>query len=328
MATDESTSERVERAIFVRSLFGRAEVSAAVERVGSMMRSVTFQPATTIYRRGEASEYLYFIVEGSVVLEAPGEPPWTFGPRDGFGFLDAMQDRPHVRTARASTAVRALAFSAEDWMDVLEDHGELGRGAILAHAEAVRGKIAQLSPDGGFAPVDPSIVLTDLGSEVGLVERIVLLSEARAFERAGIQALATLARVARLRRLSPGEVLLDLGVRPEGMYLVGSGVVEMTRQRPALTARFGAGSLAGGLSLLGLESSDVVLRAESEATVMCVSEDELFDVQEDHFDLARALFAYMANERSGFMRALSLRTGTREATLADGAGPPAEGLVS
>jgi CRP-like cAMP-binding protein len=112
------------------------------------------------------------------------------------------------------------------------------------------------------------------------------------------------------------------------MYLVGSGVVEMIRQRPALTARFGAGSLVGGLSLLGLESSDVVLRAESEATVVCVGEDELFDVQEDHFDLARALFAYMASERSGFMRALSLRKGSEAAVEAHDAGPPAEGLVS
>jgi len=307
MPSEISTSQRVQRSIFLRTLFGGAEVAGVVERIGAMMTEVSFRPETVIYGRGEASQYLYFIVDGRVALEAPGEVTWSFGAGDGFGFLDAMRDRPHERTARAATEVHALAFSVEDWLDLVEDHAEMARGSLLSHAANVREKIAELSPDGGFPAPDSSRRSTELNEETGLVERIVLLSDAPAFERAGIQALASLAKVAQQRMLQPGEVLLAEGQRPHGVVLVGGGSLLMVRENPELEAQFGPGSLAGGLAMLGLEKSDFELRAAERSMVVSVSEEDFFDVLEDHFDLARAVFAHMSRERSELMRELARR---------------------
>lgn len=307
MEREDSASERVLRAIFLRSLFGDSAVLTAVERIGSMMRTVTCRAGMTIYRQGEASDYLYFIVDGHVALDAPGEPRWTFGPRDGLGFQDAMQDQPHARTALALTDVTALAFSVDDWMDVLDDHSELSRGAIMNHARSVRAKFAELAPDGGFAPVEAALVQPDLGDEVGLVERMVMFSEAPCFERSGIQAVASLARVAQVRRLKRGETLLAVGERPQGIYLVGAGMLSAERKEPELRAQFAPGSLAVGLSFLGVESSDITLFAEWDALVLSVAEDDFFDIADDHFDLMRAVFSYMARERGLAMREIAVR---------------------
>ncbi|MEZ4222893.1 MAG: cyclic nucleotide-binding domain-containing protein [Polyangiaceae bacterium] len=307
MASEYSTAGRVHRSIFVRSLFGSADAAIGLQRIEAMMHPVEFAAGTTIYRRDEASDYLYFILEGSVALDAPGEPRWVFGPRDGFGFLDAMRDRPHARTAHALSDVTALAFSVEDWIDALEDHSGLGRGAILEHAKSVRSKIAALSPDGGFARQSTMICSVEPGDAVGLVERIVMLGDAPCFERAGIQALASLAQIARLIPASPGQLLLEAGAAPTGLYLVGAGVVVAERHEPELSARFGPGSLAMGLSFLGEAAADVTLRSECDSLVLSIREDDFFDVAEDHFDLMRAVFSYMAGERAGLMREIALR---------------------
>ncbi len=154
MSAERVGVQRLERAIFVRTLFGDLEGSIADE-IASRMREVHFDQGSIIYRRGEASDYIYFIEDGSIVLESPDEPAWTLGPKDGIGFQDAMQDRPHARDARALTDTRVVVLSVEDWLDIIEDHGVLGRNALRRHAESVRKMIARIGVDGGFPGAAP-----------------------------------------------------------------------------------------------------------------------------------------------------------------------------
>src|SRR4029079_11639026 len=137
--------DRVQRSLFARTLFGQLGLGSAIDRVATVIRDVHFDEGTVIYRQGGTSTHIYFILEGKVALEAPGEATWTFETREGFGFQDAMRDRPHARTATALTDLHALALNVEDWLDLLEDHGELQRGSIMRHADSVTRMIAQLS---------------------------------------------------------------------------------------------------------------------------------------------------------------------------------------
>jgi CRP-like cAMP-binding protein len=302
---------RLELNIFVRSLFGDVDGSIADE-MAARMREIDFERGHLIYRRGEASTYLYFIVEGQVSLEAPGVAPWKMGPSDGFGFQDAMQDRPHARDARADTDTRVLVFSVEDWLDIIEDHGELGRAALLRHGESVRRMVAGLAPDGGFraAPADVAPATSHLSD---LVERMLTLSEIPVFERAGIQSLATMARVARPVRSVAGEVILAEDKPVNRVYVVSSGLVEMERTAPALSARFGPSTLVGGLSMFGLEKADFTIRAVSDSVVFHISQDDWLEIMDDHFDLARSVFLHMGTERQLFMGQLADRKAAEEA---------------
>jgi CRP-like cAMP-binding protein len=306
----ESSIQRVERSIFVRSLFGKRAAERVAERVAATMRDLYFPAGTVIYRRGEASENLYFIVEGEVTLELPGEPSWVMGPQDGFGFQDAMQDVAHARDARARSDTHVLAFAAEDWLDLLEDHADMGQGAILAQAESIRRAVSEVSPSGGFPEPGQCEPPADFEAPCGIVERIVILRDAPLFERAGIQALAGLARLAKPRAIRSGETLATAGTKSPGLVVVGAGVIGLERAQPELRARFGPGSIVGGLASVGTELLDWTVRAETDALALQIAQADWFDLMDDHFDLARSAFAYMAAERGLLMRALAVKNGS------------------
>lgn len=305
----EAAQRRVERSLFLRTLFGGRRSAATLERVAALMRDVAFDAGQVIYRQGEASQEIYFVVKGQVALEAPGLTPWQFGPEDGFGFQDAMQDAPHARTARATTDVHALAFSVEDWFDVLEGHPDLGRGAVMDHAASVAQMIDELGLSLAFPPPNEAAPAAESGRPVGLVERMLLLSEAALLSRAGIQALAVLAQRCRPLSLAASAQLVSEGApRGRRLWFVGRGTLEL--RRGAEVGHAGPGSLVGTLASLARERMDAALVAKTDALVLELSEDDLLDVMDDHFDLARAVFAYMARERA---RLMELRARARAA---------------
>lgn len=250
------------------------------------------------------------MVKGQVALEAPGLTPWQFGPEDGFGFQDAMQDAPHARTARATTDVHALAFSVEDWFDVLEGHPDLGRGAVMDHAASVAQMIDELGLSLAFPPPNAAAPAAESGRPVGLVERMLLLSEAALLSRAGIQALAVLAQRCRPLSLAASAQLVSEGApRGRRLWFVGRGTLEV--RRGAEVGHAGPGSLVGTLASLARERMDAALVAKTDALVLELSEDDLLDVMDDHFDLARAVFAYMARERARLMELRARARATR-----------------
>lgn len=301
----DASVQRLERSLFMRTLFG-SQSGPSVEQVVALMSDVYFDTGQTVYRKGEASREIYFIVKGQVVLEAEGLAPWTFGPRDGIGFQDAMQDIVHSRTARALSAVHALAFSVEDWFDVLEGNPELGRGAVMGHAQAVSRMIDELGSEAAFAPpgaAEPA----DLGRPPGLVDRMLMLTEAPLLARAGIQAVALLARLGRPRLIRQGGLLHEQGEPRTSLCLVGQGQLQLARQGDPAVGRFGPGSVAGSLGMLARPRHDATLSATTDAVVLELDDDDFFEAMDDHFDLARAVFAYMAKERGRLMELIARR---------------------
>ncbi|GMV12844.1 MAG: cyclic nucleotide-binding domain-containing protein [Polyangiaceae bacterium] len=301
----DSAVERLERSLFMRTLFG-SQSGPSVEQVVALMSDVYFDAGQTVYRKGEASREIYFIVKGQVVLEAEGLAPWTFGARDGIGFQDAMQDSAHTRTARALSAVHALAFSVEDWFDVLEGNPELGRGAVMGHARAVSRMIDELGFDAAFAPPGPGEP-ADLGRPPGLVDRMLMLTDAPLLARAGIQAVAVLARLGRPRLIRQGGLLHKQGEARTSLCLVGQGELQLAREGEPAVGRFGPGSVAGSLGMLARPRHDATLSAATDAVVLELDDDDFFEAMDDHFDLARAVFAYMAKERGRLMELIARR---------------------
>ncbi|MBI3204622.1 MAG: cyclic nucleotide-binding domain-containing protein [Myxococcales bacterium] len=296
----ESAQRRVERSLFLRTLFGGSRSGATLERVAALMRDVPFAAGEVIYRQGQASHQIYFVVAGEVVLGAPGLTPWTFGPGDGFGFQDAMQEAPYARTAQAVTPVHALAFSVEDWFDVLEGHPELGRGALADHSVSVAAMIDELGLALAFPRAHPAPAAAGLDRPVGLVERMLMLSDASLLVRAGIQAVAVLAQRSRPSLLSAGTPIARAGEARAGrLWFAGRGAVEL--RRGTEVGHAAPGSLVGSLAILARERLDADLVAATDALVLELSEDDVLDVMDDHFDLARAVFSYMARERARLM---------------------------
>lgn len=307
-STVPSTVQQVERSIFLRAVLSGVEVGPATQQLVSAIRDVYFPAGTVVYRQGEPSEHLYFVVDGTVELRREGESPWTMGQRSAFGALDAALDQPHARTAVAIEDVHVMVLRVEDWLDVLEDHFELAQAMVLRNAKGLYELSLRLAPTGGFAVVDldsaPAPICPTLSFDEGpdTVQRLLVFSRAPLFERAGIQPLIRLAQAAQVRHLQPGEELFRMGEPVTQLYLVAHGVVEIERDEPVLRASFGQGDLVAGPPALARAERAFYARAATEAVVLTLSREDLFDVMEDHFAALRSVLAYLAIERDRMQR--------------------------
>jgi CRP-like cAMP-binding protein len=308
MSTPEAASSRapasdVERAIYLRWFLG-PDVGAAAAEVVGFAREVAFREDERVYEEGGPSDAIYLIIEGTVELVSPEGRSWFFHARDGVGFLDALMGRPHARTAVARAFVRALRLDFDDWMDFLEDNFHLSQGAVISQARSLHDVAKGLAPDGGFPTPAPS----NGRNTTSFVDLLAALRANPVFFKASMQALVVLARLAEPRELQADEVLFAAGGE-RGLFMVLDGLIESRGDDPELVARFGAGTLVHGLAPLMEGGPPITARAVEPTRVVRLRDEDLFDVMEDHFDVARSMMGFLAMERERLLFEIEARGG-------------------
>lgn len=320
MADSEETSSAIARQLFLRTFSAGVPLGSAAAQLSRVMRDEVFPARSTLYRRGEASDRIFFLVRGKVSLSLEGAPAWNFDAGSSVGLLDVLQDRPHKRTATAMTDVRALTLSAEDYFDVLEDNFEFTRNSIVNVAGALHALRLSLPPSGGFGaaqdvlpmsrgPVSARAPQSDpLGAAfvsggglpvrpLNLVELTIGLREVPALRSSSIQALTSMAGLVEERGLGPGEALFEQGEPASAIFVVVRGLVELERRDPLILAPFGPHSIVGGFASLGTAEQPYTARAREASTVLGLDKEDLFDLLELHFELVRSIFAGVSAER-------------------------------
>src|SRR5262249_31713681 len=129
----------------------------------------------------------------------------------------------------------------------------------------------------------------------------IALRGVSAFDRASIQALTSLADTIHEHRIPAGEVRQRASGKERALYIVGRGAVQMICETPDIRAIFGARSLIGGISSLAEDPVKTRIMAPVPALLLELHIEDLFDVMEDHFDLARSILAHAALERERLM---------------------------
>ncbi len=310
MSTDDRAA-RLRRELFFRAL-SLAKPSVAVARaLSNAIVDVTFEQGDVLFRRGDPPEGAYFIVDGEVALEAPDEETWRFHRGAVVGILDVNLERPRARTAMAESRVHAMFLRAEDWLEMLEDNFEYSTNARRTVAVDLHRLVVELAPSGGFEEVPPYDEL-DVVPELNAVARLVVLKNVAAFAQGSVQAVASLAAIARAVELGPGQTLFEAGGSDEALWVVASGIVELERREvPVVRASFGASTLVGGTASFGGVLQEYRAVAKTPCSVLTFTLTDLDDVAEDHFDLTRSITKALALERERVMRARSrARTST------------------
>jgi CRP-like cAMP-binding protein len=307
--TDDPALRRtaVEREIFLRSMALGRPPSRDNRQLGEAMREMFFPAGTVIYRAGDPSDNIYFVVRGTISLVKEGTVSRNLDARSVVGILDAIRERPRDRTATAVTDVEALVLRDEDRLEMLEDSFEYTREIILFSAAGLHDLTLELS-DLGFAeptqsapPPEPDPLPT--------IERVLTLRDVEAFARASIQALVSLAQVATQIRLRAGETLFRTGEVTGVFFVVARGCVELERSTPPGSARFGPAAIVGGVPALGDSERLYSARALQDSVLLRFREADFFDVMEDHFELARSVLAFTADQRVAIVDEIERRKG-------------------
>ncbi len=296
---NDSNASWVERRLLIGALTSQEGSREMADRLAEAVRDLRVEARRVIYRRGETGSHVYIVVDGSVRLHAPGESPWILRAGDGFGFLDLLHERPHRRTAVTVTPTHLLAIDGEDWLELLEDSESLVRALLTDHGRAMLRYAERWGEFGPFT-VRCDHAPAEFGADLGLVERLIALEKCRALRSSGVQPLTSLASLAREAQLAAGSAWRPLHAAPEVAFVV-QGRIELVGSDGNALACFGPGELVGTLAVLGGETAPGELRVSLDSRVLSVAVEDLFDVVDDHFDLARSLLVLMASERDWLM---------------------------
>lgn len=322
MEVDRKT--RLQRELFLRVLVLSKPSPGIARAIAEAIQDVAYEAGSKIFERGDDPDSQYWITSGEVdLVSSDGDDPWHFGQGAVIGILDVLLERPRARTAVAITDVQLMRLPAEDWLEILEDNPEylaqLRRDVPTEMHEKFH---VAMTPDGGFAsPAE------DDGSaawlEMSAIEKLVALRQVVYFERASVQALVELSRLAEVRYLAPGDVLYEHGKFGEKVFVVCAGIIRATRARtPPVEARFGRGDLMFGTVSMTTCPDQYDAVAETEAIVMVFAQSDVDDACEDHFDLARSIMRGSAIDRDRLMALRSRRQ--KEAAASTPPAPPDE----
>jgi CRP-like cAMP-binding protein len=282
--------KRISRELLFTSFLGPAsglEESWIIDRFAEGIEESVITAGELLFDIGDSSDHLFFMSEGRLRLQAPGHPDWVYDGRWVVGTTDQITE-------------------------LMEDSFDATSTALLGNARGVAALYARLAPTGGFAPVatdDEAPISLRAPMSDSIVDRTLLLYETPLFRGAGVQPLTDLARQCSLVDLRAGQDLFSAGIAPEQTYVVVTGEVEVVREAPAVTARFGPRQVVGGAICLGDADAEWGARATAPTRLLSLRNEDWFDGMEEHVDLATASMAWLSLERERLFDLLAAPTG-------------------
>ncbi len=307
--------KRIEHELLLRAKLMHIAEPGLAPLVAGLAHEVSFEPREALYRAGEPADSFFALSTGDVELSAEGVPPRVVGRPLGLGLLDVLADRPRTFTATAMTPLRAMKVTADDYLDLLEEHFELVMTTMRGVTRAVHEASLALPPDGGFVWIpDPEVPAAAApGSPLSVVQKLAVFRDSPVFSRANIQSLVRLAGLATEARFSRGEVVFERGEAAGKFYVVAGGVVEARHEAPDLVARFRRSDLVCGYGAFGKADNEYVAAALAPSVVLSFREEDFFDVMEEHFELTRSVLAGIASDYERLLVERDRRLGTSTA---------------
>jgi len=284
-------AERVKRELLLRSLFPTMPAAAQIRFI-ELLDDVELATGELAFAQGDAPDYFLFLTEGRVALETDGLKPLELSGFSVVGVVDAILERPRQRACRALVPSKALRIRSADWFDLLEDNAEIARAGLKNLATQLHELWRRLSdrlprrsePPAGIVP-----------STLEQYDRILALRQASFLRRAGMQAIASLAAVAETLILKASQQLFEAGNDGDRLYVVASGVIELTHTSGQHFLH-DAGDLVGGPASFCNALPGYAARATTDSIVLCIPEQDFYDQAEEHGRLLRGILAYLASE--------------------------------
>ena len=258
---------------------------AALDELAIISENVveqTFAPGAIVVPATRAAP-LHLVVEGQLATES-GQ---TWGPHQVVGALEAMSRRRTREPIVAKLETKTMRLTAADFREILEDNfGLLSSvrrslaGALLDDPAAIRN-----------APVRAPIEVPD--GTLGMVDRLIILRRYMPFGKGRIEALAALAQASEEVRLPAKTQVATAGDPAANVLVLLEGTVHGTRD--GVTYVLGAGHSPGALETLADVPHAATMSTLTPIRALRFPAAALFDVLEDHTDLALAMVESLAS---------------------------------
>ena len=273
--------------------------------VATYTREKFLRKDTMLQREGEPSTTLYFIVSGLVDLRKGNRVLKQLGPKSVVGGIGALARAPHSYDVVVAEDTLALAMNVEDTWDIFEDHYPLLRAVLQGVSRQVLENRKAMGPTAGF-PAPSAECVACPTRPLDLVERMARLRKSISFAESRLDAIAELARESRERRHAPGEILWREGAHMDSFVMIVSGIIDCASEETGQRFRFGPGDAVGALDALAGMPRWYTATAATPVTLLRIDCETMFDLFEDHFELAQDVLAMMARAIMRFYEAGSV----------------------
>jgi CRP-like cAMP-binding protein len=191
----------------------------ALESLVQQLTLVHLAENEVLFHEGDPGDALYVIVEGEVAVQAEGPPRVEMarlGAGSFIGEVALMTDQPRSATVMATTDAELLRIDRKTLSMVLASHGEVLAAVLRFVRDRLVDRWTRTSPL--FRPFDPP-------------QRAELAGRFKFLE------------------IDAGTTIVNMGKRPDGLYIVLAGTFAL-RRAGSKVATVGPGELVGETALL------------------------------------------------------------------------------
>ncbi|MEM7136441.1 MAG: cyclic nucleotide-binding domain-containing protein [Myxococcota bacterium] len=277
-----------ERFLFLRTVPALRDLPADVVRVIAAHTSQqTFDDGAHVYRSGQSAGCVHFVVNGEIALGGHQDAIRVLGPRDIVGDISAMTGDTQVHDGVALGATTTLEIMSGDMQEVLEDHFVLLRRVVENTARRVLQALRQLGPMAGFEQPEPQGAYPK--RPLDLVEKMAFFRQSSALHEAHIEAISDLALEVQEVRWPAGTDLWGVGDTATHFLLIVHGAIRCDAENPEQHFVLGPSDSAGANEALAGERRWFRASVEQDLVALKVDVDILYDVLEDHFQMAMSM---------------------------------------
>ena len=109
-----------------------------LEEILAAGREVEFGSGSTIVEESDEARDFYLILSGQASVEVRGRRRGTLGPGGHFGEMSVLDGGPRTATITADGFVMALRLDRSKFLDLLDQHGSIGRKLLVELSSRLR----------------------------------------------------------------------------------------------------------------------------------------------------------------------------------------------
>ena len=270
------TQTAVERVLTLRQFpgFDEADLSE-LAIVAENVVEQAFEAGEQVIAAGGAPA-LHLVIEGKLVGQTSRH---TWSQHEVLNAIESMARRRAREPVVAEVPTRTLRLSAKDFAEILEDNF----GFLSNVRRALARRLLAVTAAPAVTPIVEEV--NALPETLGMVDRLIMLRTLMPFAKGRIEALAALAQAAEEIRIPANAQICLAGELATSVLILLEGSASCARSG-ASPLIVGPGHAIGALETLGEVPFTATIRTLAAVRALRCPGAALFDVLEDHTDLA------------------------------------------
>lgn len=286
----------LDRVLYLRTLPAMDRLSAGhLAAIAAHAQEQFFPRGSTVIGAGLAPNAFYIVVDGSVALKGAGRSDVLVGPGESIGLLPLLAGSAPGYEATAMENTLTLRLDWEDHLDVCEWNFPIVEHYLQFVSQQMIDHLRE-RPDLLLATAGRTRAMPAVSRRLNSAERFLALTCTAIFPAESPDAVNELARHVGETEFPQGAVVWRQGEEADHFLIILQGELECRGIEGRQPVALGPALTAGMQEAIAAEPRWAEFAAVRAVRALRVDTAALYDILEDHFDMAIDFLALRAGE--------------------------------